>query len=931
MMMGESIVVRTKQARLISSHQRHWLLTPLLLLVFTCFTSIAYAQQGKTILVLDASGSMWQKIDEGYKISIARNVINELLVTLPAEQELGLITYGHRRKGDCGDIEMLVPPQAGTRDAIASAIKSLDPKGKTPLSAAVIQAADELRIEENAATVILVSDGRETCNLDPCAVGNELESRGIDFTAHVIGFDIGEENDRAQLRCLAENTGGTFLTASTASELTEALVKVSKPIEPFDFSAFAVDDNNNTITSGLSWSLSKKRSVDNTASNESVELLSAEQQRASAIQLDVDPGKYTVSVTREEDGATKTLGVELQSGGSNRYRLSLPALEYTASLSGPDSVIIGERFSVEWQGPALPGDYITLAKVGSAATSSVDRIGASNLNPAPLLAPSEANVYELRYVQAKPVKILATAKISVKEAPATIMASDTAPAATSIPIEWTGPDQTYDVIAVGIPGKQENITSQRTSDGTPLQLQMPPEPGEYELRYVQFEHSNVLATRPITIVESGASVSAAQSAAAGDRIPVSWSGPDETYDTIVIAEVGNTNSINETRTSDGSPLEVEMPPTPGNYELRYFSYTFGKVLASQPIVVEETTATLSAADEAGVGSSITVSWEGPDEVYDVIAVAKVGEKTTINETRTSNGSPLELQMPAEPGEYELRYVLYQGLTVLASRNITVNASEVMLDAPAQADLGTTITVSWEGPNAQYDVVAVAKVGEKTTINETRTSNGSPLELQMPAEPGEFELRYVLYQGLTVLASRPITVNRSAVTLNAPEQAGLGSTVNVEWEGPNAQYDVVAVTDIGGKKIINETRTSRGNPLELQMPAKPGNYELRYILYQGLTTLATQPIVVNEVNVSLNAPDQVSASELVSIEWVGPNAVYDEIDIVRPGEKNSLNGVRTSRGSPAELEMPSEPGNYELRYLLYQDNTVLATRPIVVVE
>jgi len=78
-------------------------------------TPSAHAQDGKTILVLDASGSMWAQIADGHKISVAQEVINDLLDTLPPEEELGLLTYGHRRKGDCGDIELMVPPGAGTR------------------------------------------------------------------------------------------------------------------------------------------------------------------------------------------------------------------------------------------------------------------------------------------------------------------------------------------------------------------------------------------------------------------------------------------------------------------------------------------------------------------------------------------------------------------------------------------------------------------------------------------------------------------------------------------------------------------------------------------------------------------------------------------------------------------------------------------------
>jgi len=155
------------------------------------------------ILAEIASFSVLEQIYRWHRTR-AKRLINDLLKTLPAEQELGLITYGHRRKGECSDIEMLVAPGAGTRGAISDAVAKLNPTGKTPLSAAVLQAADELRIEENSATVILLSDGRETCNLDPCAVGTELEERGIDFTAHVIGFDIEEQKDRDQLRCLAD-------------------------------------------------------------------------------------------------------------------------------------------------------------------------------------------------------------------------------------------------------------------------------------------------------------------------------------------------------------------------------------------------------------------------------------------------------------------------------------------------------------------------------------------------------------------------------------------------------------------------------------------------------------------------------------------------------------------------------------------------------
>ena len=81
--------------------------------------------------------------------------------------------------------------------------------GKTPLSAAVKQAAEALKYTEDKATVILITDGLETCEADPCALGKELEQSGVDFTAHVVGFGLTAEEGK-QVACLAENTGGKY-------------------------------------------------------------------------------------------------------------------------------------------------------------------------------------------------------------------------------------------------------------------------------------------------------------------------------------------------------------------------------------------------------------------------------------------------------------------------------------------------------------------------------------------------------------------------------------------------------------------------------------------------------------------------------------------------------------------------------------------------
>ena len=193
----------------------------LALCLFLIFSLSANAAD-RTIIVLDASGSMWAQIDGKSRIEIAKETVRTVVGNLPPDREIGLMVYGHRDKGSCEDIELVVPPAAGTSAAIIAATNKISPKGKTPLSAAVKQAAEALKYTEEKATVILVTDGLETCNADPCALGAELEKAGVDFTAHVVGFGLTEAEGK-KVACLATNTGGQYIQASDAKSLTKAL------------------------------------------------------------------------------------------------------------------------------------------------------------------------------------------------------------------------------------------------------------------------------------------------------------------------------------------------------------------------------------------------------------------------------------------------------------------------------------------------------------------------------------------------------------------------------------------------------------------------------------------------------------------------------------------------------------------------------------
>jgi len=194
-------------------------------LVAASFTS-ATAQEmpyPDTIIILDVSNSMWGQIDGVAKILIAREVIGDLVTDLQEDIDFGLVAYGHRAKADCGDIETVVP--VGTLDpaGFKTAVNSLTPQGRTPLTAAVRQAAEQLNYTTRSARIVLVSDGVESCDGNPAALAAELEANALDLTVHVIGFDVSGIADQSGLEALASLNGGLYLTPDTSSELKDDL------------------------------------------------------------------------------------------------------------------------------------------------------------------------------------------------------------------------------------------------------------------------------------------------------------------------------------------------------------------------------------------------------------------------------------------------------------------------------------------------------------------------------------------------------------------------------------------------------------------------------------------------------------------------------------------------------------------------------------
>ena len=177
-------------------------------------------------IVVDASRSMWGRMDGEPKMIVAKEILQDVSDWLPSDTNLALRAYGNSspsEQNNCSDSTLLVPFGEESRDPIRAAISSLSPLGQTPIAYALTQAANDFESTETDRSLVVVTDGIESCGGDPVAVARELREQNI--MIHLIGFGLGNivDEDAASLQAVADASGGRFITASSAEELKDAL------------------------------------------------------------------------------------------------------------------------------------------------------------------------------------------------------------------------------------------------------------------------------------------------------------------------------------------------------------------------------------------------------------------------------------------------------------------------------------------------------------------------------------------------------------------------------------------------------------------------------------------------------------------------------------------------------------------------------------
>jgi Ca-activated chloride channel family protein len=191
--------------------------------LFTCAQE-AKEENTHILFVFDASNSMNAYWDGSRKISVATKLLSESLEELygiPGLQ-LGLRVYGHQTKfiqgaQDCDDTELVVPFSDGNNLVIKKALSRIQAKGTTPIARSLERAAEDFPDEQGRKVIILITDGIEACDEDPCAVSKMLQKRGVIVKPFIIGIGLDNEY-KETFQCV-----GNFFDASDSETFREVL------------------------------------------------------------------------------------------------------------------------------------------------------------------------------------------------------------------------------------------------------------------------------------------------------------------------------------------------------------------------------------------------------------------------------------------------------------------------------------------------------------------------------------------------------------------------------------------------------------------------------------------------------------------------------------------------------------------------------------
>lgn len=190
----------------------------------------AVAAGGGIEIILDASGSMLQKIGGQRRIDIAKQTLSKLTSSgIPAGTPFAFRVFGREVDSCQTDLDIPVSPLNAT--AVDAKIKALEAKNgaRTPIGASLAKVSSDLAAIKGERLVVLLTDGEETCGGDPAAAIAALTKAGTTVRVNIVGFAIEDPKLAVTFSHWASLGNGSYFDAKDAAGLSNALTQSMRP------------------------------------------------------------------------------------------------------------------------------------------------------------------------------------------------------------------------------------------------------------------------------------------------------------------------------------------------------------------------------------------------------------------------------------------------------------------------------------------------------------------------------------------------------------------------------------------------------------------------------------------------------------------------------------------------------------------------------
>lgn len=198
-----------------------------ILLLFLSSFSFGQEQLTRILFILDASNSMNARWGVQTRIDAAKELLAKTVDDLQdvPNLEIGLRVYGHQSPitatfQDCNDTKLEVPFGENNFSRVKARVKSIQAKGTTPIARSLEAAAGDFPDNKSRNVIILITDGLEACDNDPCVIAKKLKDKGVNVTPFVIGLGM-DLSYLEKFKCI-----GSYEDAETRESFEKVLQNV---------------------------------------------------------------------------------------------------------------------------------------------------------------------------------------------------------------------------------------------------------------------------------------------------------------------------------------------------------------------------------------------------------------------------------------------------------------------------------------------------------------------------------------------------------------------------------------------------------------------------------------------------------------------------------------------------------------------------------